>query len=158
MYALAVILAWFPLLDLFTATWPFRFADLPWRYAALGVAANYLYLSLVGIALAMGVAHWREHGFVMSVAGWLCLLVAVVLVPVMFLFALDVLAIIDLRAAELARDTMLAGAIQEAKYAGTLLVMALLGWGARETRRRSARAGDRATAPVSPGAIRRSAG
>ena len=155
-YVLAVILVLFPLQELFVTVWPFRFAEITWRYAALGLAANFLYRSVAGLALAAALAYWLDQRSVLRLTGVAALLMAALILPLMAAFGLDLPAIAELRGEE-GTNTLIAGGIQEVKYAATLLASGLLGWGALEMSRRKGLEAER-IARGSPSALRTSAG
>lgn len=155
-YVLALILVLFPLQELFVTVWPLRFGDITWRYAALGLAANFFYRTLAGLGLAIALAYWLDHRSVLRVAGALSLLVGAVLLPSMAMFALDLPAVAELRGEE-GTNTLIAGAFQVIKYALTLLASGLLGWGALRMSRRKGAQGER-RAPGSPSTLRTSPG
>jgi hypothetical protein len=155
-YFLAVILVLFPLQELFVTVWPFRFGEITWRYAALGLAANFLYRSVAGLGLAIALAYWLDQRSVLRLAGVAALLLSALILPLMATFGLDLPAIAELRGEE-GTNTLIAGGIQEVKYAATFLASGLLGWGALEMSRRKDAEAER-TARGSPSALRTSAG
>lgn len=155
-YVLALVLVLFPLQELFVTVWPFRFGDITWRYAAFGLAANFLYRSLAGLGLAIALAHWLGHRGVLRAAGGTSLLLTAVILPLMAVFALDLPAVAELRG-EAGTNSLIAGAFQEIKYALTLVASSLIGWGALRMGRRRGAEGER-RAHGSPSTLRTSAG
>jgi hypothetical protein len=153
LYVLAIVLMVFPLLELFTTVWPFRFGDMAWRYAAFGITANYAYRSLVGLALFMALAYWFDHPHALRYAGVLALVTAGLILPLMVAFGLDLPAVAELRG-EGQRNSLVAGAFQEFKYAGTFLALSMLGLGALGTARSSLQSQSGGVTPGSPGALR----
>ena len=155
-YVLALILVLFPLQELFVTVWPFRLGDVTWRYAVFGLTANFLYRSVAGFALAIALAYWLDHSGVLRVAAVGTLLISAVILPLMAVLAIDLPAIAELRGEE-GRNMLIAGGLQEIKYALTLLASSLLGWGALKTSRRR-RAGNERAAYGAPSKLRTSAG
>lgn len=144
LYLFAVVLVTSPLIDLFSTAWPPRATDLSWRYGFFGLGAGYLHTPLIGVVLAMAVAYVEDHRGALRTLGILSLIVAVILLPVLALWPMDVLQMRDLRAPEVQRGVLIGGVIQEIKYVGACLVLALLGIGCTQL-------------ASSPGAARREA-
>jgi hypothetical protein len=129
LYLFAAVLITSPLIDLITTAWPPRIADLSWRYGFLGLAAGYLHTPIIGMVMAMLVAHAEDHRGTLRTLGVLSLMVAVLLLPVLALWPMDVLQMRDLRAPEVQRGVVIGGVIQEIKYLGACVVLGLLGLG-----------------------------
>jgi hypothetical protein len=129
LYLFAVVLMSSPVIDLVTTVWPPRPADLSWRYGFFGLGAGYLHTPIIGLVLAMAVAHVEDHGGALRALGFLSLAVAVLLLPVLALWPMDFLQMRDLRAPEVQRGVLIGGVIQEIKYVGACLVLGLLGVG-----------------------------
>lgn len=135
LYVFAATLVLSPVSDLATTVWPPRFADLGWRYGFLGLMAGYLQTPVLGLVLAMGVAFSQKQGRGVRVTAWLGLLGAVILVLAIVTFGLDVLAMRQVRPEEEQAGVLLGGFLQELKYVGAFLVLALLGIGGQRTAR-----------------------
>jgi hypothetical protein len=129
LYLFALVLITSPLIDLFSTAWPLRPTDLSWRYGFFGLGAGYLHTPLIGAVLSMAVAYVEDHRRMLRALGVLSLVVAVLLLPVIALWPMDVLQMRDLRAPEVQRGVLIGGIIQEIKYVGACLVLALLGIG-----------------------------
>jgi hypothetical protein len=129
LYLFAAVLISSPLIDLLTTAWPPRPTDLSWRYGFFGLGAGYLHTPLIGVVLALAVAYVQEHVGALRALGVASLSVAVVLLPVLALWPMDVLQMRDLRAAEVQRGVLIGGVIQEIKYLGACVVLGLLGLG-----------------------------
>src|SRR5688500_14391045 len=129
LYLFAAVLVSSPLIDLFSTAWPPRLTDLSWRYGFFGLAAGYLHTPLIGAVLAMVVAYVEGHVGALRALGVLSLVVAVMLLPVLALWPMDVLQMRDLRAPEVQRGVLIGGVIQEIKYVGACLVLGFLGVG-----------------------------
>jgi hypothetical protein len=151
LYLFALVLVASPLIDLFSTAWPLRPTDLTWRYGFLGLGAGYLNTPLLGLVLAVGVAFWQRHVGTLKTLGVLSAVAAVLLLPVVGLWPLDFLQIRGLRAPDQQRGILVGGAIQEIKYVGAFLVLALLGLGVLAT----AKVSRGRSAPDSPGIVSR---
>jgi hypothetical protein len=129
LYLLAASLILLPLVDLFTTAFPPRLSDIAWRYGFMGLAAGYLQTPLLGVALAGGVAYWEGHAGGLRLLGILSVAVAVLILPILALWPMDVMQMRALREPEVQQGVAIGGAIQELKYVGAFLVLALLGMG-----------------------------
>ncbi len=129
LYLFAAVLVLSPLIDLGTTVWPPRFGDLSWRYGFFGLAAGYVQTPLIGVVLAMAVAYWQGHAGSLRALGIVSLVVAVVLLPVLALWPMDVLQMRALRELEVQRGVLIGGVIQELKYLGACIVLGCLGLG-----------------------------
>jgi hypothetical protein len=129
LYFFAAVLITSPLIDLVTTAWPPRMMDLSWRYGFLGLAAGYLHTPMIGVVLAVLVAHVEDHRGVLRALGVASLVAVVLLLPVLALWPMDVLQMRDLRAPEVQRGVVIGGVIQEIKYVGACIVLGLLGVG-----------------------------
>ncbi len=153
LYLFALVLIVSPMIDLFSTAWPLRPGDLSWRYGFFGLGAGYLNTPILGLVLAAGVALWQEHTAILRTLGILSVAVAVALLLVSGVWPLDFLQIRGLRPPEQQAGIVTGGVIQEIKYVGALLVLALLGMGALGSAKGS---GGRRAAPESPGIVSRS--
>ena len=133
LYLFAVVLMLSPLIDLMTTVWPLRFGELTWRYGFLGLAAGYVHTPLLGIVLAGAVAYWQGHPTPLRLLGFVSLVAAALLLPVMALWPLDFQQVSQLREEELRQGVIAGGIIQEMKYMGACAVLALFGLGAFST-------------------------
>jgi hypothetical protein len=126
-FALTLVLG--PVVDLVTTVLPARFGDVSWRYGFLGLGAGYLHTPILGVGLAMAVAAWQEDVAVLRGLGLLATVVAVLLVPLMGVWALDVLQMRELREPDVRTSVLLGGVIQGAKYLGACVALGLVGPG-----------------------------
>lgn len=133
LYLFALVLILSPLVDLVSTVWPPRPADLSWRYGFLGLSAGYLNTPMLGLAIAAGVAHWRESRAVMKGLGVAMMIVASVLLLVMAMFMLDVLQVRELRPEEARSALLVGGLLQELKYGAAFLILSVSGLGALKT-------------------------
>ena len=141
LYLFAFVLVVTPIIDLTTTVWPLRFAELNWRYGFLGLAAGYLHTPLLGLVLAAAVAYWQGHSAALRTIGFVSVAVAVVLLPVMALWPFDFQQVSALREEELRQGVIAGGIIQELKYMGACMILALLGLGALATAKHVGRRG-----------------
>jgi hypothetical protein len=149
-YVFAATLVVFPLVDLFTTAWPPRFGDIGWRYGFMGLGAGYLQTPTLGLVLACAVAYWQGQAGALRLFGALSLVAAVVLLPVLALWPMDVMQMRGLREPELQAGVAIGGAIQEVKYVGAFLVTVVLGVGCLRTASEVARSGGRAAPGIVP--------
>jgi len=117
-------------IDLFTTVWPIRPTDMAWRYGFLGLSAGYLQTPTLGLLLILFTALWQGNALLVKIVGVVCAVGALLLLPAMGLFALDVLAMRDVRAAEMQSAVMAGGVFQEVKYVLSTVVLACMGLGA----------------------------
>jgi len=138
-------------IDLLTTVWPMRPTDMAWRYAFLGLSAGYLQTPTLGLGLIAGTAMWQKHVLPLRAVGVVCLLTALTLVGVMGIFALDVLAMRQLRPEEAQAGVLMGGMFQEVKYFVATFVFAFLGHGALKSA--TVMAKDLASRPRKPGIV-----
>lgn len=91
LYFLAFLLAATPVLDFLTSILPFRTGDLQWRFASVGLLSGFLLTPLLGVALAMAVAHFARHLRVQRLMAIVSLSISVLFVLLMLAFLLDIL-------------------------------------------------------------------
>src|SRR5262245_33970611 len=103
LYLFAAVLISTPLIDLVSTAWPPRFGDMSWRYGFLGLGAGYLHTPMIGLVIAMATAYWQEQMGPLRLLGIASLVVAVVILPVLALWPMDVLQMRDLRTADVQR-------------------------------------------------------
>ncbi len=133
LYLFAASLVLMPLVDLFTTAFPPQLTDIAWRYGFMGLAAGYLQTPLLGVVLASAVAYTEGHAGALRVLGILSMAVAVILLPVLALWPMDVMQMRALREPDAQQGVAIGGAIQELKYVGAFLALALLGLGLMRT-------------------------
>ena len=133
LYLFALVLVFSPIMDLTSTVWPFRPADMAWRYGFLGLLPGYVHTPILGVILGMAVAYWQGHPSVLYAAGVLSSLAALILFLGMAAFALDVLQMRELRAPEERTGVLIGGILQEVKYVTAAIVLALLGIGGAST-------------------------
>jgi hypothetical protein len=133
LYLVALIMAVTPLVELGAMVWPYRPGDLIWRYGALGLAAGHVPNVTVGFALLLALACWRGHARTLRAASFACLVVALLLLPAMAMFALDVGQVRALRPEELRGQVLVSALMQELKYLASGAAMACLGLGGLST-------------------------
>lgn len=148
LFLTAVVVGLFPVVDLVLQVWPMRPGELTWRYGAVGLAAGYLPSPVFGVAVLVAVAYWREQTLTLRLAGFLALGAAVIILPMMLLFAVDLLEVQTLRPVEQQRPALIAGAVQEIKYLLASVTLGALGIGALRTGKEMAKAEER-EAPAS---------
>ena len=127
-------------IDLFTTVWPVRPTDMAWRYGFLGLSAGYLQTPTLGLLLILLTAWWEGRVLLVKAVGVVCVVGALALLPAMGLFALDVLTMRAVRAAEMQSAVMAGGVFQEVKYALSAVVLGCMGFGALSSAKSMARA------------------
>jgi hypothetical protein len=88
-YAIAIILIAFPVADLVTNIWPPRFAELQWRFGAVGLLSGFVLTPILGIVGLMAMAIALGHRRVLRAVAGLDLALAVAGFATLILFALD---------------------------------------------------------------------
>jgi hypothetical protein len=91
LYFLAALLLVTPVIDFFTSILPFRFSELQWRFASVGLLSGFLLTPLLGTALLMGVAHYARHMRTQRLFAIVNLAITVLFVLLLLAFLLDVL-------------------------------------------------------------------
>ena len=153
-YVFALTLVLGPMIDLISTVLPARVGDVTWRYGFLGLGAGYLNTPLLGFGLAIGVAIWQEDLAVLRALGVLATVGAVMLLPIMAVWALDVLQMRELREPEVRAGVLMGGVIQGTKYFGACVVLGLVGMGVSQTLK-GKRPGSRSEdGPGSPSSLR----
>jgi hypothetical protein len=129
LYLLAALLVVIGVADVLSTVWPLRIGDVVWRYGAAGLLAGYLTGPLLGVALAMTLATWLQHRRVLIALSGMEIVVAVLLVAVMGLFALDVTQVRAMRPEVSQRAVLVGGLLQEIKYVLAILALLAMGLG-----------------------------
>jgi hypothetical protein len=151
-FGLTLILG--PVINLITTVLPVRVGDVTWRYGSLGMAAGYLNTPLLGLGLAIAVAIWQEDLAVLRALGIVATVAAVLLLPVMAMWTLDVLQMRELSEPEVRAGVLIGGVIQGAKYFGACAVLGLVGLGISRTVKGTRSASHSEDGPGSPGSLR----
>jgi hypothetical protein len=131
LFGLALILT--AAIDLFTTVWPLRPTDIAWRYGFLGLTAGYLQTPTLGLLVIALTAAWQRRPLILHTVGSVSLALALILLLAMGMFALDVLQIRELRAAEGQATVLAGGLFQEVKYFVAFLVLTFMGYGSVKT-------------------------
>jgi cytochrome bd-type quinol oxidase subunit 2 len=96
LYFLAVLLIVNPAIDFVAGVQPLSFDNLQWRFGAVGLLSGFILTPLLGIVLAIGVAHYAEHYVVQRILAVLNVLTALGFLMLLVLFVLDVLQLKNL--------------------------------------------------------------
>jgi hypothetical protein len=91
-YLIAFLFCLVPLMDFVVATYPMQPGTLKWRTGALGLLAGVWLVPLLGNLIAMVTAYIMGHRGVNRTIAALQLMVAILMLGVLGLFALDVIA------------------------------------------------------------------
>ena len=133
LYLFGILLFFWPFTDLVTNALPVQLGNLHWRYGFGGLLAAYLNTPILGLVLLMAVAYWLRHVRTLRVLSVFELVMAVGLLVVIVVFALDMLQVRASRP-EAARPAVLAGGtIAIAKHFTAAVVLTLLGIGGWRT-------------------------
>ena len=147
LYIFALVLVLSPLVDFLATIWPMLPSELSWRYGFFGLLAGYLQTPILGLVLALAVAHWQKSGSVLWTLGILMLVVAFGLVLAMGLFGLDAMQVRAIRPEDQQRGVMVGAVLQEIKYGMAFLVLAVLGLGSVKTSAAHRSGGGKADSP-----------
>jgi chromate transport protein ChrA len=133
LYLFGVLLFFWPFADLISNALPAQLGSLNWRYGFAGLMAAYLSTPTLGLVLLMAVAYWMRHLRTLRLLSVFEILMAVGIVAIMVVFALDLLQVRASRP-EPARPAVLAGGlIALAKHFTSVVVLMLLGFGGWRT-------------------------
>jgi hypothetical protein len=133
LYLFGILLFLWPFTDLVTNALPVQLGNLHWRYGFGGLLAAYLNTPVLGLVLLTAVAYWMGHGRTLRFLSVVEILMAVGLLLVIVVFALDMLQVRASRP-EAARAAVLAGGIIAiAKHLTAAVVLTLLGVGGWRT-------------------------
>jgi hypothetical protein len=89
-YLIALLLVVTPAIDFLSGIQPIAFANLQWRFGAVGLMSGFLLTPLLGMAIAIGVASYADHGVVQRILAVLNLTICGVFVAILVMFVLDV--------------------------------------------------------------------
>lgn len=132
-YFFGFLLFFWPFTDLVTNAIPVQVGNLQWRYGFAGLMAAYLHTPILGLVLIAVVAYGLHHARTLRILGIFEILMAVGLVLVIVVFALDLVQVRATRP-ENARPAILAGGvIAILKYLTGATVLACLGIGGWRT-------------------------
>lgn len=144
LYAAAVAVGLFPLIDLFLGAWPFRPAEALWRYGFLGVASGgSLPVWILSVGLLVGLAHIHGARRALQWVAAVALSLAALTLPVMAVFAWDLLEVSSVAQPEQARVLRIRGVTVLAKYVGAGTAFAMMGYGTLQAARRMKQASEK---------------
>jgi len=148
LYFIAFLLATTPVLDFFTSILPIRTGDLQWRFASVGLLSGFLLTPLLGVALAMAVAHFAGHMRVQRLVAIVTLSVSVLFVLLMLAFLLDILQLRNAVQPE-ARSAFAAASTKAmVKHLSFIVALGWLSWAGFKLSRWSAPARERPPAAI----------
>ena len=78
-----------PLIDAAAQLWPFGLGSATWRFGAIGLLSNAFIIPVIGLLILLATAVVLEHKRVLSAIGWASAISAVIIPPLIVLFALD---------------------------------------------------------------------
>jgi hypothetical protein len=133
LHVFALILFVWPLVDLSSNAVPFQFGNLQWRYGFFGLFAAYLFTPMLGLLLSSATAFFRGQARILRTLGALQLVLALAVLIVMGVFALDLLQVRATRPEPVQGAVLVGGLISLAKDLTTAVALFLLGMGAWAT-------------------------
>lgn len=148
LYLVAFLLVGTPAMDFITSVLPIRAGSMEWRFASVGLLSGFLLTPLLGVALAMGVAHFAGHRRLQRILAVLNLVVSVALGVVLVFFLLDVVQLQGGVQAE-AKAAFASAALKALiKHATFIVALAFLAWRGIRMSRWTSREGRRGTVSV----------
>ncbi len=128
LYFLAFLLTATPVMDFVTSILPMRMSDIEWRFASVGLLSGFLLTPLLGIGLAMAVAHFADQGRLQRTMAILNLSIAVIFVALLVAFLLDILQLKSAVQAE-AQEAFVSAAVKAViKHVCFVIALGFLGW------------------------------
>ena len=91
LYALALLLFLQPFIETTSAVWPFRFGEVGWRFATVGILYTMLPTLLFALLIMAIAAFLLGHRTVLQIGGVLALILGVAVILLTSSFALDAL-------------------------------------------------------------------
>jgi hypothetical protein len=116
LYLISVLLVLLPIIDFLTSIVPYLPGSTKWRFASSSLFAGFLLTPLLGVALAMLVAGVMHHRFVLRWIGMLSFLMALVLLAICALLALDVVELRAMAESDVRMAIVLSGSRAILKY------------------------------------------
>jgi hypothetical protein len=146
LYFVAFLLMVTPTMDFVTSILPLRWDSIEWRFATVGLMSGFLLTPLLGVMVAMVVAHLAKHLRFQRILAIANLLVTVSFVALFVLFMLDVFqlkSIVQAEALEAFKSAATKAAIKHVSFIVALGWLSYGGfrvsrWTVRELRRRPA--------------------
>ncbi len=124
-YAIGLLLVVSPALDYVTSIYPFLPGEAKWRFASLTLLSGFLLTPLLGLALILLAAGLLQHRGALRVTGVLAIVLALAVLAVSGLLALDVVELRATSPAEMRTAIALSGLRGLAK---NVLAAAVLFW------------------------------
>lgn len=122
-----------PVIDLFSNSWPLQPGNIQWRMGFMGLYTAYITTPLLALVLSLGLAFGLSHRVTLKALSALCFLGTVVMVIAMGLFALDAVQLRSGIPME-NRVAYTAGTVlTELKFVSAFMVLVFLGWGGWKT-------------------------
>lgn len=128
LYFVAFLLVATPAMDFATSIMPTRPSDIEWRFASVGLLSGFLLTPLLGIALAMGVAHFSGHVRFQRVMALLNLTATALFVLLLLFFLLDIFQLRSAVQPEAADAFSSAATKAVIKHGSFIVALGVLGW------------------------------
>ena len=88
-YIVGLSLIVIPLFDALAQLWPFNPGNAAWRFGAVGLLSNAFIVPAAGLLVMLGTAVVLDQKNVLRALGWVSAIGAVLIAPIIVLFALD---------------------------------------------------------------------
>lgn len=147
LYGVTLLLVLVPLADVAIRSMTGEFGSLQWRFGLVGILFGNLGTVVLGLGLAGLIAALVGNRGTLRGVGFFAILLAVVLVALMALFALDALQMRRLVVAAVKRQVLLSSAGAAASAGMAVIALGMIGRGALVASR-SARTPERRTRPA----------
>lgn len=128
LYFVAFLLVATPVMDFATSIIPARPSDIEWRFASVGLLSGFLLTPLLGVVLAMGVAHFSGHLRFQRVMALLNLTVTTLFVALLLFFLLDIFQLRSAVQPEAAEAFSAAATKAVIKHGSFIVALGVLGW------------------------------
>lgn len=125
-YLLAAILVIIPLFDGMLQVWPLRLSDERWRFGSVGSLSNLFLVPLLGLLIALTIAHLTDARRTKRVIGSICAVLAVGLAILSVLFILDYFQVRTQVVPRMQQATSVASMTAVAKNLLSIITLALL--------------------------------
>ncbi len=131
LYVVAGLLVAIPMLDFLLSVAAPQLSSVQWRFAAVGLLSGFTLTPILGLALALGVAAWRQHVAAQRLLVVTCLAGALLLTVLSLGFVLDVMQLRASVPGEGRAAFQNAWMRALAKHALSAFALGYLGWRAR---------------------------
>ena len=131
-FFLFTLMIW-PMVDLASTVYPFRWDDPNWRYGFMGLMAAYLSTPVLAVFLTMTMSYLMGHRTTLRVVSILSVLGFIVLLVVLVFFPLDVIQVRSETPEEQLKAFHVGATLAELKHLTAAVALGFLGFGAFRT-------------------------